>query len=65
MATERSKKSILYYFIIPNFMVITGIITILYWPQNNMTKSTKVTINHGESFIYNIEKTFKKWSYYE
>ena len=59
MATERSKKSTLYFFIIPNFLVITGIITILYWPQNNMTKSTKVIINNGEPLSVISKKLLK------
>ena len=59
MATERSIKSILYYFIIPNFLAITAVITILYWPQNNMIKSSKVTINHGEPLSVISKKLLK------
>ena len=50
MTTERSKKSIiLYTLLIPIFVVITTVMVILYWPQNNMRRSEKITINHGES----------------
>ena len=50
MTRERSKKSIvLYTLLIPIVMVITLVIVVLYWPQNNMRKSTKITINDGES----------------
>ena len=50
MTTERSKKSIIIYtLLIPILLAITLVIAILYWPQNIMRKSIKVTINHGES----------------
>ena len=50
MTTERSKKStILYTLLIPILLVITLVIAALYWPQNNMRRSTKITINQGES----------------
>ena len=60
MTTERSKKSIiLYTLLIPILLVITLVITILYWPQNNMRKSTKITINHGESLSIISKKLLK------
>ena len=50
MTKERSKKSIIIYtLLIPILLVITLVIAILYWPQNNMRRSTKITINQGES----------------
>tara|TARA_Y100001970_G_scaffold54558_1_gene69210 strand:+ start:1087 stop:2121 length:1035 start_codon:yes stop_codon:yes gene_type:complete len=50
MVKERSKKStILYTLLISILMVITLVIVILYWPQNNMIRSTRITINHGEN----------------
>ena len=50
MTKERSKKSIIIYtLLIPILLAITLVIAILYWPQNIMRKSIKVTINHGES----------------
>ena len=50
MTTERSKKSIaLYTLLIPILLVITSVIAIIYWPQNNLRSITKITINHGES----------------
>ncbi len=60
MTKERSKKSIiLYTLLIPILLVITLVITILYWPQNNMKKSTKITINHGESLFVISNKLLK------
>ena len=59
MSIERSKKSKLYFLIIPILLVITAVITIIYWPQNNMRKSTKVTINHGESLSIISKKLLK------
>ena len=50
MTIERSKKSkILNTLLIPILLAITLVIVILYWPQNNMKRSTKITINEGES----------------
>ena len=49
MTTERRKKSItIYSLLIPILLVMTSVIVILYWPQNNMRRSTKIIINHGE-----------------
>ncbi len=60
MTIERSKKSIiLYTLLIPILIVITLVITIIYWPQNNMRKSIKVTINHGESLSIISSKLLK------
>tara|TARA_B100002051_G_scaffold202061_1_gene192134 strand:- start:3809 stop:4843 length:1035 start_codon:yes stop_codon:yes gene_type:complete len=60
MTKERSKKSILIYtLLIPIFMVTTSVIAILYWPQNNMIKSTKITINNGESLSMISNKLMK------
>ena len=60
MTKERSKKSIIIYtLLIPILMVITLVIAILYWPQNNMKRSTKITINHGESLSIISSKLLK------
>ena len=61
MTLERSKKSIIIYtLLIPIFLVITSVIVILYWPQNNMRRSTKVTINKGEPLSIISDKLLKK-----
>ena len=60
MTTERSKRSIIIYtLLIPILLVITLVIAILYWPQNNMKRSTKITINHGESLSIISSKLLK------
>ena len=60
MTKERSKKSITHYtLLIPIVLVITLVVTILYWPQNNMRGITKITINHGESLSIISNKLFK------
>ena len=60
MTKERSKKSIILYpLLIPILMVVTSVITIIYWPQNNMRKSMKITINHGESLSVISNKLLK------
>lgn len=60
MTTERSKRSIIIYtLLIPILSVITLVIAILYWPQNNMKRSTKITINHGESLSIISSKLLK------
>ena len=60
MIKERSKKLIiLYTLIISILLVITLVITILYWPQNNMRRSAKITINHGESLSVISNKLLK------
>ena len=60
MTKERSKKSIIVYtLLIPIILVITLVMTILYWPQNNMKGSAKITINHGESLPIISNKLLK------
>ena len=60
MTKERSKKSIIIYILlIPILWVTTLVIAILYWPQNNMKRSTKITINHGESLSIISSKLLK------
>ena len=60
MTTERRKKSItIYSLLIPILLVITSVIVILYWPQNNMRRSTKIIINHGESLSTISNKLLK------
>ena len=60
MAKERSKKSIVVYsLLIPIILVITLVIATLYWPQNNMARSAKITINNGESLSIISKKLLK------
>ena len=60
MTTERSKKSItLYTLLISILLVVTSVIVTLYWPQNNMRRSTKITINQGEPLSIISNKLFK------
>ena len=60
MTKERSKKSIaLYTLLIPILLVITSVIVALYWPQNNMRRSTKITIIRGESLSIISNKLLK------
>ena len=60
MTKERSKISIIIYtLLIPILLVITLVIAIIYWPQNNMKRSTKITINHGESLSIISSKLLK------
>ncbi len=60
MTTERSKKlKILYTLLIPILLVITSVIVILNWPQNNMIRSKKITINQGESLTTISSKLLK------
>ena len=60
MTTERSKKSIiLFTLLIPILLVITLVIVVLYWPQNNMKRSMKITINEGESLTVISNKLLK------
>ena len=60
MTTERSKKlKILYTLLIPILLVITSVIVILNWPQNNMIRSKKITINQGESLTTISNKLLK------
>ena len=61
MSVERSPRSIIIYFILSGLiLVVTSLITIFYWPQNNMLREIKVTINHGESLSIVSKKLFKK-----
>ena len=61
MSIERSPRFIIIYFILSGLiLVVTSLITIFYWPQNNMLKDIKVTINHGESLSIVSKKLFKK-----
>ena len=60
MTIERSKKSkILNTLLIPILLAITLVIVTLYWPQNHMTRSTKITINEGESLSVISNKLLK------
>ena len=50
MRVERSQKSIIVFLIFSVTITITTcLLTIFYWPQNNMNQEIKITINHGES----------------
>ena len=50
MKVERSTKLIIYNLIFSGLILITALLlTIYYWPQNNMDKNVKVVINQGES----------------
>ena len=61
MSIERSPRFIIIYFILSGLiLVVTSLITIFYWPQNNMLREIKVTINHGESLSIVSKKLFKK-----
>tara|TARA_Y100001970_G_scaffold252343_1_gene326069 strand:+ start:723 stop:1757 length:1035 start_codon:yes stop_codon:yes gene_type:complete len=56
MIPGRRKKSVIAFILLVLVAIIVTIyLTILFWPQNNMTKSTKITINQGES-LSNISK---------
>jgi len=50
MSVERIQKSIIVYLIFSvSIIIATFLVTVFYWPQNNMNKEIKITINHGES----------------
>jgi len=50
MRLERSQKSIIVFLIFSvTITIATYLVTIFYWPQNNMNQEIKITINHGES----------------
>jgi len=50
MRIERSQKSIIVFLIFSvTITIATYLVTIFYWPQNNMNQEIKITINHGES----------------
>ena len=60
MSVESSQKSIIIYLIFSVFIIIaTSLVTIFYWPQNNMNQEIKITINHGEPLSI-ISKTLLK-----
>ena len=49
MSVARSQKSIIVYLIFSvSIIIATYLVTIFYWPQNNMNQEIKITINHGE-----------------
>ncbi len=50
MRLERSQKSIIVFLIFSvTITIATYLVTIFYWPQNNLNQEIKITINHGES----------------
>ena len=50
MKVERSTKLIITNLIFAGLILITTLLlTVYYWPQNNMSKNVKVAINQGES----------------
>ena len=50
MKVERSTKLIITNLIFTGLILITTLLlTVYYWPQNNMSKNVKVAINQGES----------------
>ena len=61
MSVKRSQKSIIVLLIFSVSLIIaTSVVTIFYWPQNNMNKEIKITINHGESLSNISKKLLKK-----
>ena len=61
MSVKRSQKSIIVFLIFSVSLIIaTSVVTIFYWPQNNMNKEIKITINHGESLSAISKKLLKK-----
>ena len=49
MSVARNQKSIIVYLIFSvSIIIATYLVTIFYWPQNNMNQEIKITINHGE-----------------
>ena len=57
MNVERSIKSIISYLLFTGLILYaTVLLTIYYWPQNNMNKDVRVSINKGESLAM-ISKT--------
>ena len=61
MSVERSQKSIIVYLIFSvSIIIATFLVTVFYWPQNNMNKEIKITINHGESLSVISKKLLKK-----
>ena len=61
MSVERIQKSIIVYLIFSvSIIIATFLVTVFYWPQNNMNKEIKITINHGESLSVISKKLLKK-----
>ena len=61
MSVERIQKSIIVYLIFSvSIIIATSLVTVFYWPQNNMNKEIKITINHGESLSVISKKLLKK-----
>ena len=61
MSIERSQKSIIVYLIFSvSIIIATFLVTVFYWPQNNINKEIKITINHGESLSVISKKLLKK-----
>lgn len=61
MSVARSQKSIIVYLIFSvSIIIATFLVTVFYWPQNNMNKEIKITINHGESLSVISKKLLKK-----
>ena len=60
MSVARSQKSIIVYLIFSvSIIIATFLVTVFYWPQNNINKEIKITINHGESLSV-ISKKLQK-----
>ena len=61
MSVARSQKSIIVYLIFSvSIIIATFLVTVFYWPQNNINKEIKITINHGESLSVISKKLLKK-----
>ena len=61
MSVARNQKSIIVYLIFSvSIIIATSLVTVFYWPQNNMNKEIKITINHGESLSVISKKLLKK-----
>ena len=61
MKVERSTKLIITNLIFTGLILITTLLlTVYYWPQNNMSKNVKVAINQGESLDIISKNLFNK-----
>ena len=61
MSIGRSQKSIIVYLIFSvSIIIATSLVTVFFWPQNNMNKEIKITINHGESLSVISKKLLEK-----
>ena len=61
MKVERSTKLIITNLIFAGLILITTLLlTVYYWPQNNMSKNVKVAINQGESLDIISKNLFNK-----